>query len=259
MAKKRFLGIITFFLLSISPAFAQEERSLSVTFTFYANSSVEASDIWVRYGSPDLRNVAESSDYKIAIKFKDGTSIEQFYDVIFLMAAETEEGPETFQVPYTLLNAEFAYKDNPDKIEVYHNSKMVYQKSLENLCNNDNICNNNETSISCSYDCSKSVKDGWCDTLQDGMCDPDCEETSDIDCSAREEIPTGKSKSFFSIILAVFVVGIIGVYIYKKKRKRYKINKKFHEATKRLHARKKKIKKSEVNDLIQKVRYGKKG
>ncbi|MEK6869096.1 MAG: LPXTG cell wall anchor domain-containing protein, partial [Nanoarchaeota archaeon] len=78
------------------------------------------------------------------------------------------------------------------------------------------------------------------------------------DCSAREEIPTGKSKSFFLIILAVFVVGIIGVYIYKKKRKRYKINKKFYEATKRLHARKKNIKHSQIDDLIQEVRYGKK-
>jgi hypothetical protein len=37
-----------------------------------------------------------------------------------------------------------------------------------------------------------------------------------------------------------------------------KINKKFYEATKRLHARKKKIKHSQIDDLIQKVRYGKK-
>ena len=39
---------------------------------------------------------------------------------------------------------------------------------------------------------------------------------------------------------------------------RIKPNKKFLEAMKRMHARKKKIKQSEVNDLIQEVRYGKK-
>ena len=244
MTKKRFLAVITFFLLSISLAFAQEDRSLSIAFTFYMNGSVEASDIWVRYGSPDLRNVAENSDYKIAIKFKDGSSIEQFYDVIFLMAAETEGGPETFQTPYTLLNAEFSYRENPDKIEVYHDNDLIYQKSLENLCNNDLLCNNDEISISCSNDCSKSVADGWCDAIQDGLCDPDCELTADVDCScgnnvcdanenpekcpadcsAKEEISTDAPKFFYLImfIVIIAILGIAGFFAYKKLRSRNK-------------------------------------
>ena len=37
-----------------------------------------------------------------------------------------------------------------------------------------------------------------------------------------------------------------------------KINKRFFEATKRLHARKKKITPDRVKDLIRKVRYGEK-
>lgn len=245
MAEKRLLAVFAvLFALFAASVLAQEERSLSLTLAFYMNGSVEASDIWVRYGSPDLRNVAESSDYKIVLKFKDGSLIEQFYEVIFLMAAETEEGPETFQTPYTLLNAEFAYRDNTDKIEVYQDNKLIYQKDLESLCNNDILCNNEETSISCPNDCSKSVKDGWCDPIQDGICDPDCEETADVDCScgnkvcdsnenpetcqadcsAKEEISTDAPKFFYLIIsiVVIAILGIAGFFAYKKLKSRNK-------------------------------------
>lgn len=221
MAKKRFLASLALVLLFAALAAAQQERTISFTFTFYLNGSVEASDVWVRYGVPDLRNAVEGSDYKIVLSFKDKTDIGQFYDVIFLMATETEEVHETFQAPYTLLNAEFAYKENPDKIEVYHKGKLMYQKSLEMLCNNDNVCNNNETSISCPSDCQKSIKDGWCDSLQDGICDPDCQIEADIDCTAKEEDSTNKLKVFFPVILIIVILGFIGFFVYKKKEKKY--------------------------------------
>ena len=212
-----FLASLALVLLFAALADAQQERAISFTFTFYLNGSVEASDVWVRYGAPDLRNAVEDSDYKIVLSFKDKTAIGQFYDVIFLMAAETEEGPEAFQAPYTLLNAEFAYKENPDKIEVYHGGKLMYQKRLEILCNNDNACNNNETSISCSSDCSKSIKDGWCDSLQDSICDPDCQIEADTDCTAKEKDSAKTLKVFFPAILIIVILGIIGFFVYKKK------------------------------------------
>ena len=238
MPKRRLcIACTALFLLFAVSAAAQQERSLSIVFTFYANGSIEASDIWVRYGSPDLRNVVESSDYKLILSFKDKSDIGQFYDIIFLMAAETEQGPETLQSPYTFLNAEFAYKDNPDKIEVYHNGSLAYQKSIDSICNNDKACNNDETSISCPSDCSKSIKDGWCDDISDGICDPDCEETSDIDCScgnnacdgnedpelcpddcaAEEEISTDAPKFMFLLATIIIIaLCIIGFLIYKK-------------------------------------------
>ena len=238
MLKKKLciVSTVLFLLLAVS-AIAQENRSLSLAFTFYADGSIEASNIWVRYGSPDLRNAVENSDYKIVLSFKDKSTMDQFYDVIFLMAAETEQGPETLQSPYTFLNSEFAYKDNPDKIEVYHNGSLAYQKSIDSICNNDKACNNDETSISCPSDCSKSIKDGWCDVISDGICDQDCEETSDIDCScgnnvcdgnedpgicpddctAEEEISTDAPKFIF-LLSAIIIIAlcVIGFFIYKK-------------------------------------------
>ena len=186
--KKRVLLALVIAVFFSAFAFAQEQRSIAFTFTFHKNGSVEASDIWARYGAPDLRNVADESDYKIVLSFKDGSKIEQFYNVVFLIAAETETGSDLFEAPYTLLNAEFEYKDDIDKVEIYRKNEIIFQQDLEFLCNSDNLCNNKETSISCPSDCQKSIKDGWCDSLQDNICDPDCQIEADIDCSCGNNI-----------------------------------------------------------------------
>lgn len=242
MAKKRAFGLILgAFLLLTALAIAQEEKAVSFSFTFHSDDSVEIDDVWVREGVPDLRNIVNSSDYKIVVSFKDQTSIEQFYEVVFLVAAQTEEGSSAFETQSTFLNAEFAYKENPGKVQIYHGSKLIFEKNLEFLCNNDNSCNNEETSISCSSDCSKSVEDGWCDSIADGVCDPDCQVYADIDCScgnnvcdsnenaencaddcyAEEEISTDAPKFLFlSVLIVVLIIlGIGGYFLYKKYRK----------------------------------------
>jgi hypothetical protein len=46
---------------------------------------------------------------------------------------------------------------------------------LQILCNQNNICEENENFLNCPHDCSSGSEDGICDLVNDGISDPDCE------------------------------------------------------------------------------------
>ena len=65
-----------------------------------------------------------------------------------------------------------------EELEVYNIDLMNY-----NLCNLNDICEDNENLINCKDDCKNSDKDGLCFNVEDGLCDndPDCKGL-DPDC-----------------------------------------------------------------------------
>ena len=56
------------------------------------------------------------------------------------------------------------------------------------LCNEDYMCNNDETYEICPTDCLSGSNDGICDGEQDDMCDPDCSLLEDLDCSCGNDV-----------------------------------------------------------------------
>jgi len=76
------------------------------------------------------------------------------------------------------------------------------------LCNNDRLCQGNETFVSCSSDCSSYEKDGICMNIKDGQCDPDCSKGQDFEC--ERNLPQLNTKNNG---LKYSLYGLLGVVI----------------------------------------------
>tara|TARA_Y100000310_G_C20608788_1_gene776917 strand:+ start:649 stop:1365 length:717 start_codon:yes stop_codon:yes gene_type:complete len=77
-------------------------------------------------------------------------------------------------------------------------------------CISNNICDENENSITCSEDCSAGSSDGICDYKADGICDPDCEEEPDCKKSKIKVI-------YFIIPFILIILIILLLWLFRKK------------------------------------------
>lgn len=119
-------------------------------------------------------------------------------------------------------------------IDIMHNDKLIFSLPVKELiCNNDKICNDYESYLTCS-DCPSGSKDGWCDRKLDSVCDPDCiDKTLDLDCKdIKKELSKGLVagkikleqedifKKPYVLVLAVIIVLVVIILFNKSKRKR---------------------------------------
>lgn len=61
-----------------------------------------------------------------------------------------------------------------------------HNQKCEPCKENNGLCENFETSLTCPDDCSTGISDSYCDIAEDSICDPDCN-NQDKDCSACDD------------------------------------------------------------------------
>jgi len=138
------------------------------------------------------------ADYEVKLKSSDDLILHELcfqpdYLYLFDPSELVEETGTTLYIPYS---------EEASLLEIYHNDNLIYSFSLlENLCNNNNICENPysgyegifESHLSCS-DCDYFATDGICNTapgaeysFNDHYCDFDCDlDADETDAEAGE-------------------------------------------------------------------------
>jgi hypothetical protein len=92
-----------------------------------------------------------------------------------------EEGMKQINVPYY---------ENATSIKIAFDTNESFIMSIaDRLCNNNGICDAEESSISCD-DCEPDMPDNVCIAFDDNVCDPDCALGVDIDCVRQQAKPT---------------------------------------------------------------------
>ena len=108
---------------------------------------------------------------------------------------------------YTIRSTQVIDKSN---LNTYESNSINFKVN----CIPNNICENNENSITCSEDCKTGGSDGICDYQADDICDPDCED--EPDCK-KQEINILHLIIPFIIIIFTFLLIWLWPKIFKKK------------------------------------------
>ena len=174
---KKIILLMVIVAILTMPANAQMVCELE--FTIYKDDAVELNKIQVRPGTASIiPSGTISSDYTLHVLDSNRNIIKEAHlPVSFLVLSNPPQ--ETNRSRIWL---EVEYDSSWRFLEIYRGDFRIFFKDLVSLCNEDSICNLQESWISCPQDCSSGSEDGWCDRVRDGTCDPDCAEGVDSDC-----------------------------------------------------------------------------
>ena len=180
------LSLILLFVLIIQIVSA--ETMCEFDFFVYKNDTVELIKAHSYIGNPESAEL-KKSDYALTFTDSVGNRIDEIkIPVIFYVLDPYQE---VDSIPLSVRNP---CDTNWDRLQIYHLNEKIFSTSVKGLiCNNDNICNNYETVLTCPTDCHSGSKDGWCDKVNDGICDPDCI-TGDPDCKESKSAAIADSK-----------------------------------------------------------------
>ncbi|MBT3463669.1 hypothetical protein HOD20_05210 [archaeon] len=163
--------VFAFILLPISYA----EPVCEFSYKLNRDNTMELLDFY-----PYPTNFRDTSwkDSKLVAKFYDGNNLET--DLVYVLFS--------FLIPDSMgyrnsIIVSISRPCNSDwkTLKFFYDKKEIYSQQIDDLmCNNNNICENYETSLICS-DCAHSSQDGWCELVEDNICDPDCI-SGDKDC-----------------------------------------------------------------------------
>tara|TARA_Y100000310_G_scaffold319663_1_gene375207 strand:+ start:168 stop:836 length:669 start_codon:yes stop_codon:yes gene_type:complete len=149
--------------------------------------------------------------------------------------SETKEVGFDFYLPGSILIAyvttaftSFDFHEDLRYVKVYYDSEEVLSVDLSELCNNNDVCDDNENYLNCK-DCEINAEDGLCMNAkeneglrywEDGLCDNDC--YNDNDCMV---LGSPIEKDNLVVYLALIVLIATVIYLVLKKRKKRKIRK----------------------------------
>ena len=179
--------LLLILMLSLTTQLVSAETMCEFDFFFYKNDTVELIKARSYTGNPESAEL-KKSDYALTFTDTVRNRIGEIkIPVIFYVLdpfQEVDSIPLSVRSP---CNAKW------DELQIYHFNEKIFNISVKRLiCNNDNICNNYETVLTCPKDCHSGSKDGWCDKVNDGICDTDCI-SGDPDC--KEVKPTTITES----------------------------------------------------------------
>lgn len=179
----------------------------------YDNGNIEFENIYLKPIRSEISML--SSDYKIKIKNSIGKTI---YTSNISVPNIIYPLPDTPSVPMMQENFSFPllvpYIPEGGKLEILWADQIISQIDLSifsESCGN-NICEEGENNLNCISDCPIE-RDNFC---QRDRCDPDC--PSQTNCVQKKE-----NLDRFQLALAIiFVVGILGLMISEKSKKKRK-------------------------------------
>ena len=234
-------------LICLIPEIQAKEPILDIQLTVYNNDTVEEKLIIVEIGKPTEYYQSEG-DYTLSVlDEKDEVAWSQKLNIIFGYS-----GPVVFGENYTgiaydsyFLSFRVPYDSGMKKISLTHNENIIFLKTLENPCNENNVCEpelgentegcpadcpislcgngkcdaEEESYSNCPEDCPSGSSDGYCDRQSDSICDPDCTPETDPDCKKVE----GGLEDIWLIVIAsilpIIALIILIVFSYRKKGK----------------------------------------
>jgi len=148
---------------------------LEIELTVYKNDSVVLEELRIVRGGDSPYSSA--GGYRLEILDGNGEKLfEDSYNLRFMMFSDPPE-----MMDFSTLYLKPEYTPEMKTIKLYHDEREIFSQEI-NLCDNDGVCNEHETFLSCPSDCPLDERDGICIKDRDGVCDPDCDEGADPDC-----------------------------------------------------------------------------
>ena len=101
----------------------------------------------------------------------------------------------------SFFSTEIPFNENMKYLQIKHDNISMHLIDL-NICNSNDICDENENTLTCANDCSADMEDNLCINNKDNICDPDCLEGYDTDCNPSKE-------AIYLLIAGILVIGFI--------------------------------------------------
>jgi hypothetical protein len=171
--KKNILSCLL--ILLIIPQIVFAEDVLSLYLDVYKNDTVILEELKIIPGKPT--QYMTPGDYTLQITDVENKIIfEKSIGLNFLIMTDPPTPTDT-----SYINIRIIYEPQMSNLKLLHGENEIFSKKIV-ICNNDGICENFESYLSCPSDCPLSSIDGICINDRDGVCDPDCTPGADSDC-----------------------------------------------------------------------------
>lgn len=231
--KQKYIFLILIFLFLFAFVFSQ--NLLSVTVESNSNN-LEIKNVNMIEGKESSNN--ETLPLKLILVDKSGVELSSKNFLISCSVAYSVIAgfptPEGESDSVCSKDVYLPFVIGGEKIILIKNSSEVDSFNLSELCNNNKICESNETEWSCISDCPKGTNDGVCNPKEDGFCDPDCSRTADRDCYldddavvkpvidknvniGDENTPLKKNEetnSLWFVLPFVLIIGVIFIVVF---------------------------------------------
>ncbi len=213
-----FFAIIMLGLAGFGYARAEQEEIYYLTVDYAKdNYSVQSVDL-AKGGAPDYKLQLDAKYRFDLVSAADEVLYSANFDLSKKICGDAADPAQNTQIGGCRIadqgsfSLAVPYYPSGTSINLYDpDGKTILQADVSDfarLCG-DNVCQENESALTCAQDCKSGIRDNVCDGKADGVCDPDCKSAKDPDCAVAE-------KNYFPqlIIMGVLLLVLAGAAVF---------------------------------------------